>query len=903
MRIEHLEVSAFGALRDFTSPSQALGDFVVVLGRNEAGKSTLFEFLCSMLYGIYPTSAERHPYAPWDGDELGGALRIRLGDDVVEVNRRLRSSPSGTLVRNGVTKTIRNEDLPFVTHVPSRIFRQVHALGLHELASFAEEGWEAVQDRILGRLGATDLRPAREVADELMAEARALWRPDRRGLPQSRRLDEAIREVARRRPQVRAEEAARREAATRLTEIREVLRSAKSEREADRALLERIRTLLPIRAELARIAHLRGAAGPPARLEGLPVDPAAELERLEESVGEAQEAVRRAREERASTARDAEMMRAEDDAVLAEAEAIERLRALSATTHGQLGRLGAATQELRSIERRLGEEVDRLPWLDDPRPDAVVAMRPTALAEAYGEWIERARAPIGAEPPTPAAAPAAPAAALVVVGVAMLLSGLLAMLGVSPFDAVSPVAVGLPGAIVTALGVWVARAARQTADDHRTRTTAAAESRRVALEAREEARKRVTRLLEPVGLQVGASPDPELLHRVDRARHLMRDRDDLQREVAQLQAEVDSVAEEAARLGRIVGIPAALDAAGTSALLQDRLADLRDREAAARRAAERLPALDQALAEAEDALRIRVARRAELQNRLAAFADDPLRAAREAGTALEAYREAERRQDALRSEHPQLDRRIAELQAAEEQGEAWLDEPDPVGSLSREVEQRSEDIEKWVALEKELEGRARPRPDDATLDELEGELQRLRQERIDVRQAHDRLWILSHLVDRADQEIRDTHQPVILRRAGAHLSDLTAGRYDRLGIAPDRTRTLLVSGPAASGEIEVGPPLSTGTQEQIFVALRLALVDQLDDDNVKLPLVLDEVLVNWDADRRGRGLDLLQATAGHRQIFLFTCHPHLAEEAVARGADLWRLPSPSDVRTLPVGGA
>ena len=88
-------------------------------------------------------------------------------------------------------------------------------------------------------------------------------------------------------------------------------------------------------------------------------------------------------------------------------------------------------------------------------------------------------------------------------------------------------------------------------------------------------------------------------------------------------------------------------------------------------------------------------------------------------------------------------------------------------------------------------------------------------------------------------------------------------------------------------------PLSTGTRDQVFLALRLAVVDHMDRAGARLPLLLDEVLVNWDEERRARALDLLTDVAMERQVVLFTCHPAIAREAEERGARRVELAGPA----------
>jgi uncharacterized protein YhaN len=83
----------------------------------------------------------------------------------------------------------------------------------------------------------------------------------------------------------------------------------------------------------------------------------------------------------------------------------------------------------------------------------------------------------------------------------------------------------------------------------------------------------------------------------------------------------------------------------------------------------------------------------------------------------------------------------------------------------------------------------------------------------------------------------------------------------------------------------VEPPLSGGTLDQIFLSFRLAVMDHLDENHETLPLLLDEALINCDEARLQKSGEILKKTAERRQVFLFTCHPWLAE----RFADIARV--------------
>jgi uncharacterized protein YhaN len=74
-------------------------------------------------------------------------------------------------------------------------------------------------------------------------------------------------------------------------------------------------------------------------------------------------------------------------------------------------------------------------------------------------------------------------------------------------------------------------------------------------------------------------------------------------------------------------------------------------------------------------------------------------------------------------------------------------------------------------------------------------------------------------------------------------------------------------------------PISRGTRDQIFLCLRLGLLDHLDEDRERLPLVLDDALLRMDDVRRPEVYRLLADAARRRQVFLLTCHASIAREA------------------------
>jgi uncharacterized protein YhaN len=67
--------------------------------------------------------------------------------------------------------------------------------------------------------------------------------------------------------------------------------------------------------------------------------------------------------------------------------------------------------------------------------------------------------------------------------------------------------------------------------------------------------------------------------------------------------------------------------------------------------------------------------------------------------------------------------------------------------------------------------------------------------------------------------------------------------------------------------------LSTGTAQQLYLALRFGLVDHFARQAESLPVVMDDILVNFDPARAERAARSIEDLARRHQVLYFTCHP------------------------------
>ena len=155
--------------------------------------------------------------------------------------------------------------------------------------------------------------------------------------------------------------------------------------------------------------------------------------------------------------------------------------------------------------------------------------------------------------------------------------------------------------------------------------------------------------------------------------------------------------------------------------------------------------------------------------------------------------------------------------------------------------------------------------------------------------------LAASLLRDAAERHRKTQQPRLLQRTQemvrevADWHDVTINPHAPTPRkATDRTDNLLVDGPR--GE-HTAQRLSLGAQTLLYLALRLATVEeQAEARGVRLPLILDDVLVGLDDCRAERCLKVLAEFSKRHQMILLTCHERTMQRAKAVGAAVRTLP-------------
>ena len=216
--------------------------------------------------------------------------------------------------------------------------------------------------------------------------------------------------------------------------------------------------------------------------------------------------------------------------------------------------------------------------------------------------------------------------------------------------------------------------------------------------------------------------------------------------------------------------------------------------------------------------------------------------------------------------------------------------------LAARVRGVEEDRRSAIEAARSAEDRRRALEEAADVAALEGRMGMLLTEREGAVSEWRRLRLAHKMLERTLERFVRERQPDVLRHASEAFLRVTGGRYRQIIYDP-----LMATGGeqlgvvGERGEHLQAADLSRGTQEQLYLSLRIGLAESFAERAVSLPLVLDDVLVNFDPERAREMMRAFRSYLGRdgRQILLFTCHPETRDMAQREFGDLRLL----DLRT------
>jgi uncharacterized protein YhaN len=143
---------------------------------------------------------------------------------------------------------------------------------------------------------------------------------------------------------------------------------------------------------------------------------------------------------------------------------------------------------------------------------------------------------------------------------------------------------------------------------------------------------------------------------------------------------------------------------------------------------------------------------------------------------------------------------------------------------------------------------------------------------------------------------RDKHAriaPRLAARAGGFLKEITGGAYQEVLVSRDLRISIRIPQTNLMTE-NPEKVLSKGAVDQLYLALRLAMVQSMSESAEGIPLLLDDPFSNYDDQRLERALELLARLSTQNQVLLFTCREDVVRAAQAVHAPILRLDNATD---------
>lgn len=261
---------------------------------------------------------------------------------------------------------------------------------------------------------------------------------------------------------------------------------------------------------------------------------------------------------------------------------------------------------------------------------------------------------------------------------------------------------------------------------------------------------------------------------------------------------------------------------------------------------------------------------------------------------------------ALRDEQRDLARRRQDLEDALRLAADTLPLPEFLASF-REEEQESQE-KRSAAIQEELNGIQDEEQELATA--VAGlsakvtalartdDLAELRQQEALLLESMERMalaWsrraLAREILLNAKRIFERERQPEVIRQASDIFARITGRRWRGISASLENSSLSILPD---QGEPVPPESLSRGTQEQAYLALRLAYIKNHAAHAAPLPVIMDEVLVNFDPERAERTARAFAELADGKegpahQLLYFTCQPHMVDvlRAAAPGAALF----------------
>ena len=125
--------------------------------------------------------------------------------------------------------------------------------------------------------------------------------------------------------------------------------------------------------------------------------------------------------------------------------------------------------------------------------------------------------------------------------------------------------------------------------------------------------------------------------------------------------------------------------------------------------------------------------------------------------------------------------------------------------------------------------------------------------------------LAKEIINNSYEEMKNTVTPKFTQNLSENISEITGGKYTTIRF--NDTTGLIVE--LENGNYVSAEQLSVGTIEQLYLSLRLSMVEELSEE--RMPIILDEVFAYYDVERLSNILKYINDKYSNYQFIILTC--------------------------------
>lgn len=148
---------------------------------------------------------------------------------------------------------------------------------------------------------------------------------------------------------------------------------------------------------------------------------------------------------------------------------------------------------------------------------------------------------------------------------------------------------------------------------------------------------------------------------------------------------------------------------------------------------------------------------------------------------------------------------------------------------------------------------------------LEEELFSLKNQYENLKKTNESIELVKELLSKAYEKMKNSVSPRFTEKLSNNISKITKGKYCKLYFNDEQGLIVELN----NGNYIPAERLSIGTIDQLYLSLRLAMLDEISKE--KVPIILDEPFAYYDDERLKNILIYLSTEFSDRQIIILTC--------------------------------